>query len=165
MENKSICQKCIATNGGCCVDVTFSIHTSEIDPFLKFEIENGGFLPSGHTLKPTKEEPEFHTYDSGGKKCMFLGDDLQCSIYDKRPLMCRLYPILWRKPDKIYIDMLCPLTHVIPLRDIADWVKLPKNQEQLGNMDDLDFVGRSRQYLSINALKEDNSALKILEDR
>ena len=164
MENNSICQKCIATNGGCCVDVTFSIHISELDPFLKFETENGG-LPSGHSLKTTKEEPEFYTYDSGEKKCMFLGEDLKCSIYAKRPLMCRLYPILWRKPDIVYIDMLCPLSHVIPLHEIANWVNSPQNKKQMSNMDDLDFDARNRQYLNINLLTEQNSALKILEEK
>ena len=165
LENNSICQKCIATNGGCCVDVTFSIHKSELDPFLKFEIENGGFLPSGHSLKTTKEEPEFYTYESGEKKCMFLGEDLKCSIYDKRPLMCRLYPILWRKPDLVYIDMLCPLTHVIPLREIAEWINSPANQKQILLMNDLDFDARSRQYLNINSLREENSALKIVIEK
>ncbi len=42
-------------------------------------------------------------------KCVFLNEDGSCSIYDHRPLGCKLYPLVY-DPDKgAVLDELCPM--------------------------------------------------------
>lgn len=161
MEKQTTCQKCIRENGGCCSDVRFSVHLSEAKPFIQyFENEN----PKNHKLKLTKGDPEFYVYDSGNEDCIFLNDQKLCSIYADRPLMCRLYPLMWKEDKKFYIDLLCPLTHVIPLQKIYNWKNDPKNKRQLSQMEELYFDARERQYVNIKSLIQQNSALEFLDD-
>lgn len=64
--------------------------------------------------------PKFHLWEGGKKKkwvlclkntnniCVFLKDD-KCSIYDKRPLICRTYPHYVDKDKVKTMKNLCPL--------------------------------------------------------
>ena len=160
MAKKNVCSECINHSGGCCVGVRFNVHEKEIQPFL--EAQKSGKLPLNHKLVQDKDDKTTYLYDSGnGGRCMFLGDKNQCTIYDKRPLICRLYPILWKK-DNYFVDLICPLVHALPLRDIATWPS--KNTESLKDMPELDFDGRSRQYINLKTLFGMNDALEILKD-
>lgn len=47
------------------------------------EERRGWILLKSRTFPPAQ---------GGGEGCVFLGDDLKCSIYDARPLQCRTYP-------------------------------------------------------------------------
>ncbi len=40
--------------------------------------------------------PHMFPIDSDAKDCVFLGEDRKCSIYDKRPFICRSYPVVVR---------------------------------------------------------------------
>lgn len=161
-NKKNVCSECINKDGGCCVGVNFNIHKSEVLPFLEIE-KNGGYSDK-HTFYRDKDDKDQYYYNSRKERCVHLNDDNICIIYSERPLMCRMYPILWKK-DNIYIDMICPLTHFLPLRNIAFWPNDPKNKAQLIHMEELDFDGRSRQYINLKSLKAMNDALApIIED-
>jgi Fe-S-cluster containining protein len=160
MAKKNVCSECINHSGGCCVGVRFNVHSNEIKPFLN--AMESGKIPIGHKLIQDKDDKNTYLYDSGSdNRCMFLGEKNQCTIYFERPLICRLYPILWKK-DNYFVDLICPLVHVIPLREIATWPN--KNKESLKDMPELDFDGRSRQYVNLKSLHKMNDALEILRD-
>lgn len=159
MVKKNVCSACISHSGGCCVGVRYNVHEKEIKPFL--EAQKSGKLPSGHKIVYDKTDKTY-LYDSGdGNRCMFLGERNQCTIYNERPLICRLYPILWKK-DNYFVDLICPLVHAITLREIATWPA--KNSDSLKDMPELDFDGRSRQYINLKTLFDMNDALEILKD-
>ena len=161
MAKKNICSECINHSGGCCVGVRFNIHENEIEPFLK--AQKNGKMPTTHKLVYDKDDNTY-LYDSGNNtRCIFLGVNNQCQIYDKRPLICRLYPILWKK-DNYFVDLICPLVHTIPLRDIATWPETNMNRASLKDMPELDFDGRSRQYINLKTLFGMNDTLEILKD-
>ncbi len=44
---------------------------------------------------------------NGKDFCPYL-DNFKCTIYDKRPTVCRTYPLSPNIDDKIYIDVFCP---------------------------------------------------------
>ncbi len=41
-------------------------------------------------------------------KCVFLKEDGSCSIYEDRPLGCRLYPLVYDPEKGAVLDNLCP---------------------------------------------------------
>ncbi len=41
-------------------------------------------------------------------RCVFLGEDGSCSIYEDRPLGCRLYPLVYDPERGVILDDLCP---------------------------------------------------------
>jgi len=159
MATKNVCSECIKHSGGCCVSVRFNVHVREVQPFL--EAQKNGKISDKQKLVQDKSDKAQYLYDSGDERCVFLNDFNSCSIYDKRPLICRMYPILWKK-DNHFVDLICPLVHLVPLREIATWPD--KNKESLVFMDELEFDGRSRQYINLKTLNSMNDALIILKD-
>ena len=162
MAKKNVCQSCISHSGGCCVDVRFSVHMKEAKPFI--DLKNYDKLPDGHKFYMEKGEKDTYIYSSGGNRCVFLTDKNTCGIYDQRPLICRMYPILWKPNDNYYVDLACPLTHLVPLKDISEWPSKPINKEILNQINELDFDGRNRQYINLKTIREMNDALEILDD-
>ena len=161
MAKKNVCSECINHSGGCCVGVRFNIHANESKIFL--EARESGQMPASHKLENDKDDNTY-LYDSGdGSRCTFLGENNQCTIYHERPLICRLYPILWKK-DNYFIDLICPLVHVVPLRDIATWPESQRNKKSLVDIPELDFDGRNRQYVNLKTILGMNDALEILKD-
>lgn len=155
---QNVCQACLAHSGGCCVDVRFSFHDSEAQPFVERQDQDS--LPYLHKL--IKESDGSYTYDSGGDLCMFLDEEYRCTIYDQRPLICRLYPVLWKK-GVLAVDFTCPLSHLVPLREMLKWLESPANKKQINLMPELDFDLRARRYVNIITLREDNDVLEILD--
>lgn len=161
MAKKNVCNECINHSGGCCVGVRFNVHKNEVKPFL--EAKQSGKMPINHKLEFDKDDNTY-LYDSGdGERCIFLGKNNQCTIYDQRPLICRLYPILWKK-DNYFVDLICPLVHVVPLREIATWPEKNQNKKSLPDIPELDFDGRNRQYINLKTLLSMNDTLEILKD-
>ena len=159
MTIRSVCQECIKHSGGCCTAVKLSIHSSELNVFLEYIMKNS--LPEGHILDVIDEEKDVYQYSSGEDRCVFLDKNNQCQIYSNRPFICRMYPIMWKAKENLFLDMTCPLLYVIPIRDIVDWVNEPRNQEQLKIIDDLNFLTQSNKYLSFTSLKNDYPVLEI----
>jgi Fe-S-cluster containining protein len=154
LENKPVCSECIKTTGGCCVEVEFSIHKSEVTIFLAKQ--RNGELPSGHSLK-FDDSDDTYTYSSGEGRCTFLSDENKCSIYETRPLMCRMYPVLWQQRKKMlsyYLDMSCPLAHRMPLREFISWPNRNENNRQISQMNDLDFNHKDEQYISLTVISQ-----------
>jgi Fe-S-cluster containining protein len=168
MVEKTICDACITYNGGCCVGVRLCVHKDELKPF--HDLMKNGNLPNGHSLKLwDKNDKNINLYSSGDHPCMFLGYKNGCKIYDNRPLICRMYPLHWKGEDEddisLFLDLACPLAHILPLREITSWANDKKNKEQTTKMGDLDFDGRRGEYINITFLKKNFDALKLLEDK
>ena len=162
MPRKDICQKCININGGCCTNVKLLIHGSEIDAFR--ERYNTNTLPLEHEFEVVDKERDLYLYDSGGERCMFLNADNICSIYEQRPLICRLYPLKWQTMENYHIDLSCPLAHLIPLNEIAHWRDEDKNTHLLTKMVPLHFNSKSKDFANITNLKKKYFQLKILDE-
>ena len=75
-----------------------------------------------------------------------------------------MYPILWTREERYFIDLSCPLAHTIPLKDILTWSEDPRNKNQIKNMSQLDFNINKRQYAHISQLKESFSVLELLDN-
>ncbi|MFX1513448.1 MAG: YkgJ family cysteine cluster protein [Promethearchaeota archaeon] len=158
----SICQKCIGTTGGCCIDARFTIHISELEPFKRvFESDSSSIKE--HKLEKYDGEEVF-LYDSQGKPCVFLSKEGECTIYEDRPLTCRLYPLLWKERSR-YIDFACPLAHIIPVKEIMGWLEEKENEEQIRNMEALDFNERLAQYLSFSHVRKISECLELVYNR
>lgn len=162
MIAENICPACIKHSGGCCTSVCLIIHKSELLPFI--EAKKNNQFPDSHTLEPWDEDNNLFAYKSAEEPCVFLGNDKRCLIYPDRPLICRMYPILWTREERYFIDLSCPLAHTIPLKDILTWSEDPRNKNQIKNMSQLDFNINKRQYAHISQLKESFSVLELLDN-
>ena len=159
---KDICNSCIKTDGGCCTDVILNIHASEVKPFEKQFLLSKA--PKNHTLNIDLFHPDQYIYHSAKEPCMFLGKDNACSIYDQRPLVCRMYPLKWQNKKYFHIDLSCPLAHSIPFQEILDWTTDPKNSDLIKVLDAENFNNQSLHYASITSLKNKYKQLEILDD-
>lgn len=166
MGQNDICSKCISHSGGCCIAVRFTIHGEEIDPFLKRK--NSDSIPEGHIFKKMKNRNNQYLYSSNNDTCMFLDKNNVCKIYGQRPVMCRMYPLLWKRnfsgKNAIFIDVSCPLVYEKPIKEIVSWSKDIKNVNQMRKMGSLDFDGRYRNYINFSQLKINNEAISLIED-
>ena len=99
---------------------------------------------------------------------MFLDKNNVCTIYNQRPAICRLYPLLWKRDssgkNEIFIDVSCPLVYEIPLKEIISWSKDQKNTNQMRKMGSLDFDGRYRNYINFTQLKSYNKSLSLIDE-
>jgi Fe-S-cluster containining protein len=59
-------------------------------------------------------------------RCIFLNDEGRCTIYQHRPLGCRLYPLVFSNNEEPLLDPECPLTKtsMIKCTDIVEGLKL-----------------------------------------
>lgn len=167
MEHKNICNDCISTTGGCCTGVNIILHESEVKPFLHAKKE--GLFTESDNLEQFKEQKDLFVYTSGTKRCHFLTDSNTCSIYDSRPTICRLYPIVWKKgiieSSDIFIDLLCPLTHVKPIVDLYASTQNLENQKLIKEIGSLVFNENDSGYLNITDKKRSSDALaKLYKD-
>lgn len=164
MESKTICQKCIEITGGCCTSVNLFIHRTEISPFLERKDTFG--LPTDHSLEAWDKNEEIYVYNSSHNQCMFLGSDNLCTIYENRPLVCRMYPFLWKENalnlNEIFIDILCPLAHYRPFKKMYEESNNEKNQQQIENLGTLRFDVDEKNYLNITDIKNSSEILEIL---
>lgn len=161
----SVCQKCIELTGGCCEDVTFALFEREYQ-FFKQRFDDGT-APKNHKLEVHDEEDEIYQYNSDGDRCMYLGEDNQCTIYDVRPLICRTYPILWQEPEdshdlNYFLDMACPLTYRHPYRDFLAWID--EYEKTILEMGELDFEKDEPQYINLSELLEEVNLIKLVKD-
>ncbi len=164
MVEKNICINCITRTGGCCTDMNLLVDESEAGPFLEAKEKN--LLPKNHSFEKLETRKEIFLYQSRGERCMFLSNENTCSIYDKRPSICKLYPIVWKRtsldPINIYADMLCPLTHAIPIVKLYEQTKKEENQILMKKIGPLDFNDIDYSYLNITEKKDSSSALHDL---
>ena len=163
MHLKNVCQECIIHSGGCCTKVNFCIHKSEANSFLEYISKNG--LPSDHKFERFGENSDLFLYNSGEDHCIFLDENQRCKIYADRPLICRVFPILWTDPNNFFIDLSCPFAYTIPLKDILISLDDPKNIEQIELMKKLDFKSSQKRYLPVNGLIDHFPALEIVRDK
>ena len=165
------CKDCISQTGGCCVNVRLFLTEEDIIPFT--EVIDKGFLPENHTFEIWSDNglngEKTYVYNSKREPCVFLQADQTCAIYDNRPGVCRLYPVLWNKdqedPFSIFIDLLCPLAHTKPLFDIYDYALDPRNIDHMRKIGPLNFDPGDTNSINITDKKRYFDGLKNLYDR
>ena len=149
----STCQKCIAEDGGCCTNVVITLHESEAEPF--FERLHSKNLPDGHIFSQDYVDADLWEYNSNEEACMFLGKDNNCSIYDKRPTICRTYPVMWTKRRyqmNYYVDSSCPLSKEVTVKELVNWMEHLPHPELMKKIGDLDFNTRDRDYVNLTVV-------------
>jgi Fe-S-cluster containining protein len=153
-KNKQICDECIKETGGCCTAVEISLHIDELEVFKNRFANNP---PKGHTLEIHDDETDVYLYSSQDDPCMFLNSENKCSIYEKRPLICRMYPIMWEGEDNLnyFADFACPLAHMIPTREMNLWQQDPRNKGYIEKMGELDFTSTEPQYVNLTVITEE----------
>lgn len=71
--------------------------------------------------------------------------------------MCRMYPVLWQNRKRglhFFLDTSCPLAHMLPLRDFANWGYRGENRTIIKLMDDLDFKRKEPQYINLTVISQ-----------
>ena len=93
----SLCQNCQA---GCCT-LPVQVTTEDLYHmgFLKFEEVNGSFKEIAARLKKegliqssNEREAVFTLTQKKGGDCLFLDENRRCTIYERRPTICRRFP-------------------------------------------------------------------------
>lgn len=120
--NKQVCYDCGAK---CCQSVILPINKEEpaAEIFLDKYAEDE--LPEGHQMWDDEDTRENNwRYESNREPCMFLDQEkLICLIENKKPVICKTYPLKWKNAFNYFISLRCPLTHHIPLKEIFSWAK------------------------------------------
>ena len=167
MNPGDVCSRCISHSGGCCTGVKLCIHVNELGPFL--ENQKKSLIPAGHEIIKWHADKKLFLYKSGKEACMFLGKDNRCSIYERRPLVCRTFPILWTGKEKdgvhseLVVDLSCPLAHTVPLTEMAQWAK--NDEKGIRQMGSLVVDRRKKQYCNLHSIRVTTSVLEILEGK
>ncbi len=71
---------------------------------------------------------------NGTNFCRYL-KAMKCSIYDKRPQVCKNYPLSPNLDEKVYIDLSCPF--VKEAEEKSDFIKINKQNYYFKNYKDL----------------------------
>ena len=51
-------------------------------------------------------------------RCYFYSlNEGKCQVYKKRPLGCRLYPVVYSDDEGVMVDKLCPMGHTVSKRE------------------------------------------------
>ena len=167
MKEKNVCNNCIISTGGCCTNPNLIIHGSEIGPFL--EAKEKHKFPDEHTFDKLQDENDLYFYQANGNRCVFLSDHNSCLIYSRRPTVCKLYPVVWKngivESFNIYIDLLCPLTHTIPLVKIHSQSQEMDNQIMIKRIGGLIFDDNDNSYLNITDKKNSSEGLSAIYEQ
>ncbi len=78
-ETDNPCTGC----AGCCRHFRVSCYHGELDT------QPGGYVPAELTTQVTPFRVCMKGTETGGGRCVALQDDLRCSIYTRRPSVCR----------------------------------------------------------------------------
>lgn len=164
MDEISVCHDCINRTGGCCTNVNLILSKSEIKPFL--ETKQQGQFSESDSLEKWDSGGELYTYNSGEKKCIFLTEKKTCLIYETRPIICKLYPIVWKKglieSFETFIDLLCPLTHAKPIIEMYKPTQENNTKKLMKEIGSLEFDQEDCSYLNITDKKRSSEALHDL---
>ena len=167
LEPTNVCYDCINKTGGCCTNVKLIIHKSEISEFLKAKKMNK--FSNSDSLEVFDNSGNLYVYSSSHKKCHFLTSNNTCSIYNSRPLICKLYPVVWKKglieTTDIFIDILCPLSHSVPLMNLYNPVNEIENKKMMKKIGSLEFNQYDSDYVNITDKKRSSEGLTSLYDK
>lgn len=109
---------CLMCKANCCKHYDVFIDHTDVINLTK----NNDFLPikKMEYKKSFGYVPKFKLYENGKKRswvlclsnpnriCIFLKNDTTCSVYDKRPFICRNYPFTYENGKIKEIKNLCP---------------------------------------------------------
>lgn len=161
MKGKTVCANCIQKTGGCCTSINLIIHETEIKPFENAKKKK--LLPPTHVLERISDKSNLYSYQTNGERCIFLTSTNTCSIYDQRPTVCNMYPIVWKKtainPTNLFIDLLCPLAHSMPIRDIYKTSTEMNRKKMMKEIGPLVFDSSTSSYLNISDIKNSSKVL------
>lgn len=112
------CQQC----RGCCSSVVIPFKKESKAGKKILKLWEDKKLPEGHELGDGDvTRPGYWIYNSNGEDCVFLKDKTyKCKINKDKPILCRTYPLKWQNKKNFFIDI-CPLTFVVPLKEIYSW--------------------------------------------
>ena len=104
-EVKIECNKC----GYCCIGTEMELLPEDIERILKL----------GYKLQEfAKFDGIYWRLKTKNGYCIFFNKkDNTCTIYEYRPIGCRLYPLQWNGFD-VEIDKRCPMWFTIPKSEI-----------------------------------------------
>lgn len=173
-NHHDICFKCYKNGYNCCKDVAIGILYDEpaYDHFIKMYEEKS--MPKGHEFNQRLNgkdrkgkdiwDEDVAIYESNNGFCMFFDKDTgKCTIYDNRPMICKVFPNVWQNQHTIFIALSCPLSHVIPLKVISDMTKPYK--EEIAKIPYYNTGKKEPRYLNLRKLYTDYSdKLSIILD-
>lgn len=114
---KETCSKCRS----CCHSVKIPFKKESVSGLLIKEKFKDEKWREGHSLYEDPDHPDFWVYDTKGKNCLFLDlPNYKCNIQAIKPIVCKMFPLKWDNILMYYVD-LCPLSLVVPLKDIYGW--------------------------------------------
>ncbi|MFM8269349.1 MAG: YkgJ family cysteine cluster protein [Pseudomonadota bacterium] len=100
----SLCRSCFAT---CCHDMPLEVSVADLVRLELVEEEEAaqGLKPIATRLKKQKIIQTFHPKkmvfviaQKKNKDCIFLDENRRCTVYSKRPEICRQFPKIGPKP-------------------------------------------------------------------
>lgn len=116
MDIKDTCSACRS----CCKSVQIPFKKDSEAGIIIKKFFDKGWLED-HKLFELQLHPDFWVYNSNGKGCIFLHQrSYTCTIHEIKPIVCKMFPLKWDNDLKYYIA-LCPLSFVIPLKEIYEW--------------------------------------------
>lgn len=161
MDGTTVCDNCIRKTGGCCTNINLVIHETEIKPFK--DAKEKKLIPATQILERISGNGNLFLYQTNGERCVFLTSSNTCSIYDRRPTVCSMYPIVWKKtainPTNLFIDLLCPLTHSMPIKDLYKPSTDIKKKKMIKEIGSLVFDSDASSYLNISDIKRSSDVL------
>jgi Fe-S-cluster containining protein len=129
---KTMTDECDECKANCCKDLSLGplLSTSDIERIFRHtKMEMSEFVEETQNNRfPKKDEKG---------RCIFLGENSRCTIYEARPFDCRLFPLdlIWDKEkdrDKlrfILVDSFCSAAHFINENAIN---KMENEMEKMG---------------------------------
>ncbi len=121
-EVKMNCTEC----GKCCLNTQMELLPEDIERIIKLGYRLTDFAVF---------DGEMWRLRNVDGHCIFLNPQtMQCTIYENRPIGCRLYPLVYDDVEGPYIDKECPAWNTVGRNEI----------NRLGKYLPL-FIGRARQ--------------------
>lgn len=110
---------CLSCKANCCKHYDVFIDHEDVLN-LSIKVGNFSFIKKMEYKKSFGYVPRFKLYENGKKKswvlclnnpnrvCTFLKNDI-CTVYDKRPLICKNYPFTYEDNKVRIVKNLCPV--------------------------------------------------------
>ncbi len=89
----------------CCLGTQMELSKSDIERITRLGYKLEDFAVRG-------ADGRYRLKNVNGR-CVFLGEDGRCKIYEHRPLGCRLYPVVCVEGEGLGVDSECPLSRMV----------------------------------------------------
>jgi len=106
------CSNC----GICCQETMMELSSDDIE-----RLEKAGFLLEEFVIV-NEEGACLRNVD--GHCCFYSSSDKKCKIYEKRPLGCYIYPVIYGPKKGAIVDKLCPRGYMITEQELREKEKI-----------------------------------------